>query len=127
MLGVTEVEGGLHTEPTITASSEPLVELKRKIKSKGEENPPNSITATAEKAEEGQKSLIGRDAIGRARATFINDIHIWPQSVLDFDLQSFKKIASLLWLAEERLDKLYHPARNISKNPSACPSEFPRS
>lgn len=39
-------------------------------------------------------------------------IHIRPQTMLQFDLQSFKKMASLLWLAEERLDKLYHPARS---------------
>lgn len=44
-------------------------------------------------------------------------IHIRPQTILDFDLQSFKKLASLLWLAEERLNKLYHPARDNSDNP----------
>lgn len=44
-------------------------------------------------------------------------IHIRPQTTLEFDLQSFKKMASLLWLAEERLDKLYHPARNNPYSP----------
>ncbi|KAK7716391.1 hypothetical protein SLS64_003545 [Diaporthe eres] len=43
-------------------------------------------------------------------------IHIRPQTMLEFDLQSFKKMASLLWLAEERLDKLYHPARSKPDN-----------
>lgn len=44
-------------------------------------------------------------------------IHIRPQTMLDFDLQAFKKMASLLWLAEERLNKLYHPARSNSDSP----------
>lgn len=44
-------------------------------------------------------------------------IHIRPATMLDFDLQSFKKMASLLWFAEERLNKLYHPARNDPNNP----------
>lgn len=44
-------------------------------------------------------------------------IHIRPpQIILQFDLQSFKKLASLLWLAEERLNKLYHPARSSLHN-----------
>lgn len=38
--------------------------------------------------------------------------HVRPERMLDLNLQSFKKMASLLWLAEERLNKLYHPARN---------------
>ncbi|KAG6361307.1 hypothetical protein INS49_009532 [Diaporthe citri] len=44
-------------------------------------------------------------------------IHIRPQTMLEFDLPAFKKMASLLWLAEERLDKLYHPARNNPHSP----------
>lgn len=45
-------------------------------------------------------------------------IHIRPETMLDFDLQSFKKMASILWLAEDRLNKLYHPARSHSENSS---------
>lgn len=44
-------------------------------------------------------------------------IHIRPQTILQFDLQSFKKLASLLWLAEGRLEKLYHPARSNPDSP----------
>lgn len=45
-------------------------------------------------------------------------VHIKPENALLFDMQAFKKLASILWLAEERLDKLYQPARNTSENPS---------
>lgn len=44
-------------------------------------------------------------------------IHIRPTRMLDFDTVSFKKMASLLWLAEERLNKLYHPARSNPDSP----------
>lgn len=44
-------------------------------------------------------------------------IHIRPATMVDFNLLSFKKMASLLWLAEERLNKLYHPARNDPDDP----------
>lgn len=43
-------------------------------------------------------------------------IHIRPDNMVAFDLPSFKKMASLLWLAEDRLDKLYHPARSNSNS-----------
>lgn len=43
-------------------------------------------------------------------------IHIRPESMLD-SLQSLKKMASMLWLAEERLNKLYHPTRNHPDSP----------
>lgn len=70
-------------------------------------------------------------------------IHVRPETMLDFDLQSFKRMASILWLAEERLDKLYHPARSdpdshlhrslrrysnlaLEENPfiSGCPDDY---
>ncbi|KAH8763705.1 hypothetical protein F5883DRAFT_618262 [Diaporthe sp. PMI_573] len=38
--------------------------------------------------------------------------HIRPKTIPEVDLQSFKKLASFLWLAEDRLNKLYHPARS---------------
>lgn len=44
-------------------------------------------------------------------------IHVRPQIIRDFDLVAFKKMASLVWLAESRLDKLYHPVRNSSDSP----------
>ncbi|KAL1865330.1 hypothetical protein Daus18300_007220 [Diaporthe australafricana] len=44
-------------------------------------------------------------------------IHIRPETLPHFDLESFKKMASLLWLAEERLDELYHPIRAASESP----------
>lgn len=44
-------------------------------------------------------------------------VHVRPQIIRDFDLVAFKKMASLLWLAEGRLDKLYHPGRNSSGTP----------
>lgn len=44
-------------------------------------------------------------------------IHIRPARMLDFDTVSFKKMASLLWLAEERLNKLYHPSRSSPDSP----------
>lgn len=44
-------------------------------------------------------------------------VHVRPQIIRDFDLVAFKKMASLLWLAEGRLDKLYHPGRNSSDSP----------
>ncbi|POS73944.1 hypothetical protein DHEL01_v207664 [Diaporthe helianthi] len=45
-------------------------------------------------------------------------IHIRPVNMLAFDLVTFKKMASLLWLAEDRLDQLYHPARCRPNSPS---------
>lgn len=42
---------------------------------------------------------------------------IWPKTIPEFDLKSFKKLASLLWLAEDRLNKLYHPARSNLDSP----------
>lgn len=45
-------------------------------------------------------------------------IHIRPENMLAFDLLSFKKMATILWLAEGRLDKLYHPAHINSNSPS---------
>ncbi|KAI3391974.1 hypothetical protein diail_6380 [Diaporthe ilicicola] len=48
-------------------------------------------------------------------------IHIRPEKpLLEFNLQAFKKTASILWLAEERLDKLYHPMRITSKTHLHC-------
>lgn len=44
-------------------------------------------------------------------------VHTGPETLPHFDLESFKKMASLLWLAEERLDKLYHPMRATCDSP----------
>jgi hypothetical protein len=43
--------------------------------------------------------------------------HIRPKTVPEVDLKSLKKLAALLWLAEDRLDKLYHPARDSLTSP----------
>ncbi|KAG8169296.1 hypothetical protein KVR01_000041 [Diaporthe batatas] len=43
-------------------------------------------------------------------------VHIRPEKMQAFDLLSFKQMASILWLAEERLDKLYHPAHSASNS-----------